>query len=262
MKLITLLTCLCLFTSCNIVSAKEKLIHVFVALCDNATQGIVPVGKAIGDGDKPDANLYWGCSDGIQRYFTKSPLWKKLETHKPQSTDPTSPILQRIIFQHKNTHSLLIADAYQGKHIKQCITNYLNASTGSYHPVVEIKSLNRQLQLGSNSDLTAYIGHNGLMEFQVETTPAKTLPTIDTITLCCISDRYFTKFLNKTKTTSILQTKSLMYPGSFILHDALEGWFKAETKAQIRMRAAKAYAKNQKISTKGALTIFKNLDDN
>ncbi len=260
MKILILLTSLLL--SCSLSSATEKTIHVFVALCDNATQGIVPVGKTIGDGNKPDANLYWGCSDGIQRYFTKHNLWKKLETHRPQATDPNSPIIRRIIFQHKRTGSLLIADAYQGKHIKQAITNYLNASHGSYRAIVKSKSLNKNLQIGAKSDLTAFIGHNGLMEFQVTTTPSKTTPEMDTITLCCIADRYFNKYLQKTNTTTILQTKSLMYPGSFILHDALEGWFKGESKAQIRTRAAKAYAKNQKISTNGGYSIFKKLDDN
>ncbi|MFT5905727.1 MAG: hypothetical protein ACI9E1_001327 [Cryomorphaceae bacterium] len=259
MKIFGLLACL--LTCCNFSSAQEKVIHVFVALCDNQTQGIQPVGKAIGDGDKPDANLYWGCSDGMPRYFAKSKLWKKLETHKPQSIDKTSPIMRRIIFQHNRTGTLLVADAYQGKHIKQCITNYLNASSGSYRAVVEVKSLNRKIRLGADSALTAYIGHNGLMEFKVDMANVKTAPVMDTITLCCISDSYFNKYLKKTKTTSILQTKSLMYPGSFILHDALEGWFRGETKAQIRTRAAKAYAKNQKISVKGGYSIFKKLEE-
>ncbi len=45
----------------------------------------------------------------------------------------------------------------------------------------------------------------------------------DTITLCCISDSYFEKHFENTKTTPILQTKSMIYPASFILHDALKG---------------------------------------
>ena len=36
----------------------EKIIHVFVALCDNKYQGIVPVPKAIGNGQYPANNLY------------------------------------------------------------------------------------------------------------------------------------------------------------------------------------------------------------
>ena len=50
-----------------------------------------------------------------------------------------------------------------------------------------------------------------------------------------------------------------MYPGSFLLHDAIEGWLRNESKAQIHQRAAQAYAKNQKISVKAAGTIFADL---
>ncbi|WP_176700834.1 hypothetical protein [Gilliamella sp. Fer4-1] len=40
--------------------AKAKVIHVLVALCDNKYQKIVPVPKAIGNGQDPKSNLYWG----------------------------------------------------------------------------------------------------------------------------------------------------------------------------------------------------------
>jgi hypothetical protein len=49
----------------SLAQAAPKQIRVFVALCDNKTQGIVPVGEKIGNGDDPDSNLYWGCSDGF-----------------------------------------------------------------------------------------------------------------------------------------------------------------------------------------------------
>lgn len=241
--------------------AEQKVVHLFVALCDNETQGIAPVGKAIGDGNKPDTNLYWGCSDGAQKIFAKSPYWKKLETHYPQKLDPESPIMRQIIYQHKRTGTFLVADAYQGKHMKQCLTDYLNASAGSFQPNITLKTLNKTISTGSKSQLTAYIGHNGLMEHQIVTTKAPNPPKLDTITLCCISDSYFKPYFSKTNTRPILQTKSLMYPGAFILHDTLEGWFKSEPLDQLRTRAAKAYANNQKIKLAGGYTIFSKLEN-
>lgn len=242
-------------------AAEQKIIHLFVALCDNKTQGIAPVGKTIGDGDKPDANLYWGCSDGAQKIFTKSHYWKKLETHKPQELDPSSPVMRRIIFQHTKNKTLLITDAYQGSQMKQCLTDYLNTTTGSYQPNITVKTLDKKITIGAKSHLTAYIGHNGLMEHQIITTKAPNPPTLDTITLCCISDSYFKPYFSKTNTRPILQTKSLMYPGAFILHDVLEGWFRNEPLDQLRTRAAKAYAKNQKISIASGYSIFTKLEN-
>src|SRR5262245_46059051 len=52
-----------------------QAIHIFVALCDNKYQGIVPVPAAIGNGQDPDNNLYWGCGFGIRTYFKKSSEW-------------------------------------------------------------------------------------------------------------------------------------------------------------------------------------------
>ncbi len=51
-----------------------------------------------------------------------------------------------------------------------------------------------------------------------------------------------------------------MYPGSFILHDALEGWLRQENKEAIRDRAGRAYAKNQKISVSAGRGIFAELE--
>jgi hypothetical protein len=44
-----------------------------------------------------------------------------------------------------------------------------------------------------------------------------------------------------------------------VLEAALHSWINGEDKNQIREKAAEAYAKNQKISTKAAKGIFSNL---
>ena len=58
----------------------------------------------------------------------------------------------------------------------------------------------------------------------------------------------------------VLMTDQLMYPGSFALHEGLEAWFKGGSRAQIREGAAKAMAKNQKISVRAARGIFTDLE--
>ena len=62
--------------------AAPKQVRVFVGLCDNKTQGIVPVGRAIGNGDDPDGNLYWGCADGFGTFFRRSSQWKVTKSEK------------------------------------------------------------------------------------------------------------------------------------------------------------------------------------
>lgn len=55
----------------NQALAAEKTIGVFVALADNASQGIVPVPAAIGNGDDPGRNLYWGTAEGFHQYISR-----------------------------------------------------------------------------------------------------------------------------------------------------------------------------------------------
>src|SRR5687768_16999263 len=58
------------------------VIHVFVALCDNVNQGIVPVSASLGNGDNPATNLYWGAAFGVKTFFNKNREW--------QAVNPTS----------------------------------------------------------------------------------------------------------------------------------------------------------------------------
>lgn len=89
------------------IDSTFKTIHVFVALCDNKYQGIVPVPAKIGNGQDPDNNLYWGCAFGIKTFFSKSAEWKKVKIQKIDSV-----LLERIIFKHVSKNWYLIADAY------------------------------------------------------------------------------------------------------------------------------------------------------
>ncbi len=61
---------LLLFVSLIVYS--QKTVHVYVALCDNIHQGIVPIPKDLGNGQSPRTNLYWGALYGVKTYFTNS----------------------------------------------------------------------------------------------------------------------------------------------------------------------------------------------
>jgi hypothetical protein len=215
----------------------SKTIRVFVALADNR-QGIAPVPAKIGNGDDPENNLYWGCDDGLKTYFSRpASQWKRVSIQKR----PAFNVLERLMFQHKTQNYTLIADAYAGLKIREAIVDYCYTTSGPK----------------DKAALTAYIGHNGLMNFSAPNLYSPMAPAhIPTIALACKSDAYFTKLLNNLGADPLLMTTQLMYPGAFILHDALESWFAGKDKEQVRLAAARAYAKNQHISVKSASGIF------
>lgn len=217
-----------------LASAAPKSVRVFIALCDNKTQGIVPVGEKIGNGDKPDDNLYWGCSDGFGTHFKRSKSWKLTEAKSDVSKD----ILRRMKLTHVGGDLSITADAYRGSAIRSCLVAFEMATAAGRH------------------DLVAFIGHNGLMDFQLPEQKAVKGAKCDAIVLCCLSDRYFRTRLERLGCRPVLTTTQLMYPGSFILHDALESWRKGGSLTVIRSAAGKAYARNQKISVRAATGVF------
>ena len=88
-------------------SQEIRTVHVFVALCDNENQGIVPVPARIGNGQDPLHNLYWGAGYGVKNYFNrKSQDWVLIKTIK----NPTNIILERIIFKHSRTNTYLLRE--------------------------------------------------------------------------------------------------------------------------------------------------------
>jgi hypothetical protein len=225
-----------------------RTVHVFVALCDNKYQGIIPVGKAIGNGQDPDNNLYWGCDYGVRTYFKKrNSDWVLLQTQKELS----GRVLERLLFKHKTENVYLLADAYDGKYIKETITEFLRASAGAEcEQVIYQKDT---LYFGGDAQLTSYIGHDGLMDFSLPVA-AQSNDTSErqAIILSCYSRYYFAPHLKSTGASPLVWTTGLMAPEAYTLHDALHEWVQNKTSEEIRLAAAKAYSRFQKCSLKAA----------
>jgi len=230
---------------------ETKHVHVVVALVDNESQGIVPVPKKLGDGNDPSNNLYWGALYGVKTHFKKSKDWIYIKTLKSDN----SKILERVLFKHKTTNTYLLADAYDGKYIKNTTINFLEASAGKNPELIKHNDLD--LKFGGNSNLLSYVGHNGLMEFSVSGNfKAKNTSKRDAIILACISKSYFKPYLEITKANPLVWTTGLMAPEAYTLKWAIDGWINNETDLQIRERAAKAYNYYQKCGLKGARRLL------
>jgi hypothetical protein len=226
-------------------------IHVMVALCDNENQGIVPVPAHLGNGEDPARNLYWGAAYGVKTFFTKSKNWEKLA----EIANPKPNVLERLVFKHRTHDTYLVADAYRGNKMKETIDDFFSGISGER--VENVEAANITLQIMGTSDVIAFVGHNGLMDFELSSLPMKhDDKRRDAIILACASRGYFSKPLKRTGAEPLLWTSNLMAPEAYILHDAIEGWVRSESPQQIRLRAAAAYAKYQRISLKSAQNLL------
>lgn len=249
-RILLLLSSLLLLTPCT---AADRVLHLFVALVDNASQRIAPVPAKIGNGDDPANNLYWGCDDGVKTVFSKSKAWKRLAVTDPDGAE--GPIMERLVFYNKDAKAWLIADAYRGKEIKQCLIDCLAAMAGTFK--AEATAGDTKIAAGGAADLVAYIGHNALMEFTLETpAPAPDLKPKTIMSICCISRTYFAKHIRALKAKPLLLTSQYMYPAAQPIRDALAGWLAGKDPEACRKLAGAAYAANQKISVKSATGVY------
>lgn len=217
-----------------------RTVHVFVALCDNKHQGIVPVPETLGNGEDPANNLYWGAMYGVKTFFKGSKDWTLVRTEKT----PSDHVLERVIFRHKTAGTYLIADAYRGDKIKNAVEDFLNAAAGNNGGT--LKTEKDSLGTYGAADLVVYVGHNGLMDFDAgQPTPGKDAKPRDAAVLACKSKPYFQPRLSQLKCKSVLLTTGFMAPEAYTLEAAIAGWIAKETAGQIRERAALAYDKYQ-----------------
>ena len=240
-----------LFSSLAFHAQENRVIHVFVALCDNVNQGIVKVPEAIGNGQDPARNLYWGAGYGVKHFFDKkSSEWTLIKTIK----NPETNILERIIFRH-STGTFLVADAYDGAAMKQTVRDFLNAASGKLPKAITLE--HTTINFGGGADLVAFVGHNGLMDFELDQRfKGNAGSPKDAIILACYSKNYFQPFLREANANPLLWTTHLMAPEAYTLKAAIDGWIKKETSEQIRERAAQAYHQYQKCGIKGARNLL------
>lgn len=149
----------------------------------------------------------------------------------------------------------LVADAYNGKYIKQCTQHFLESTGGIRTDTTVYQEM--ALGISGNATLSAYIGHNGLMDFDVpgnfKNSDGKTR---DVMLLACASRYYFSQKFDTAYVRPIVWTKALMAPEAYTIHDAIDAYIDGAPDAEILNQAISAYAKYQRCSKKAAASIL------
>jgi hypothetical protein len=232
-----------------------RVVHIFVALADNQHQGIVPVPAGLGNGGDPIHNLYWGAAFGVKTTFQTSQDWERIPSGRSQK----AAVLDRCVFRHRKQNVIVVADAYEGGHIREAVTDFLSAAAGGN---AETLALNLQsghvsIPIGGASDLVTYVGHDAFMDFQVSPISGKKAnKPREAIILACASKPYFGPYLKQTGAEPLLWTTGLMAPEAYTLKAALDGWIAREDHQAIRQRSAQAYDRYQKCGMRAALRLF------
>jgi hypothetical protein len=248
---------LCLTHDAHSQQTTLRTVHVFVALADNQHQGIVPVPAHLGNGEDAANNLYWGSAYGVKAFFSHATEWKRIAC----TANPKPAIRERCTFRYKAAPVYLIADAYRGIEIKQAILDFFYSASGAGADAVPISDSGGgalvNLPAHGGANLLVYIGHDGLMDFQIPRYPnQKDAGHRETIVLACASRQFFADGIKASGAYPLLWTTNLMAPEAYTLKSALDGWIAEENREQIRERAAGAYDKYQKCGARAARRLL------
>jgi hypothetical protein len=237
-----------------IFSNNARTIHIIVALADNEHQGIVPVPSALGNGDDPSRNLYWGALYGVKTRFSDNKDWKLIESQKKIN----DVILSRLIFKHKKENIYLICDAYRGSEIKQAILDFLDYAAGK-----EIKNItlgiamNEKIVAGGGAELIIYAGHNGLMDFNISKCPVLNKKNNKAVViLCCWSKEFFKENIEKAGAFPLLWTTERIAPEAYTIEAVTKAWIERKTNDDIQLEAVKAYSRFQKCTLDAAKKLL------
>ncbi len=227
-----------------------RIIHVFVPLCDNEHQGIVPVNASLGNGMNLRTNLYWGAGYGIKTHFVRSSDWEKISS----VLNPSTNVLERVVFKHTSQNVFMVADAYRGDKMKDCLQDYFGELAGKSTDTLYLKDSTKLLS--ANVDLVVFNGHNGLMDTDIETIYNIDGRTKDAVAIACVSHSFYAKKLNESGGYPLVMTSNLLAPEAYVLDNVFNAWIKNLTEEEIRFAAATGYNNVQKCGIRGASNLF------
>ncbi len=230
-------------------------VHVFVPLCDNRNQGVVKVVASLGNGQDPTGNLYWGARYGVRTFLARSEDWEQLRgVRRPAERE----ILDRAAFRRRGggREVLLVADAYDGAHMRLALTHFFAAAAGRRRD--EAVWRDGRAGVARDADMVAFTGHNGLMDLRLDGFPrrAGTTGPDCAVVLACRSRDYFAEPLRLAGCRPLVTTSGLMAPEAYTLDAIVRSWAQGDTPPETRAAAAAAYSRYQKCPRTSALRLF------
>lgn len=241
--------------SADIDAGRPLVAHVTVALADSKHQNIGPVKGDLGDGMRPDVNLYWGALYGVAKFLPRQG-WRVVK----RTTIPDRRVLSRVVFERRirrdgrSIRAIVVADAWAGPNIEDAIDRYFGHVQGRD---VELVSLGEErVNAGAGAHVAVFVGHNGLMDFDAPDVGRREGHAVAAIALACITSHDFLPLLERAGAEPILLTRTLMAPEAYTLDAALKTWFSGGDAQAVYVAGSDTYCAYQKCSRRTGRKVF------
>jgi hypothetical protein len=254
----------------DISGGKPLTATVYIALCDNDSQGIVPVkNKKICMGDDAQNNLYWASGGGLWGH-ARTRGWKRVLMEK----NPTEDIAVRAVWKKRffpggklralgvkaKFDVLLVGIAYRGEKIRKAMADYLKAVNRDAPDVLTLPN-GESVEAGGKSHVIGWIGHDYFMDepdvpgLIAETRGNSTLEK-GVFGLACISDHYFRPAIQRANVHILALNTNLTFPSAFTVFGMLRAAAAGKDHRGIHLEAVRAFAKGQKRSAAAMMRVF------
>ncbi len=257
----------------DIAAGKPLVTTVYVALCDNDSQGIVPVrNRSICNGDDPARNIYWK-GNGISGYLSAHGWKNSLETHADGPVLIQQVWKKQLIAGHElrkagvphRFTAYVVARAYRGSRIHDAMKDYLEAV---HHDTVETVTLKdgTRIEAGGKSHLVGYVGHDYFMDVAEGTARWYDLTASGknrtsslykgTFALACVSNEFVRPSVSFSNIYILVMNNFLTYPSAWTIGGIIDGISAGGDGKTIYRQAARQFARGQKCGMKWALKAF------
>jgi len=260
----------------EIIAGKPVVVSIRVALADNQHQGIAPVPEALGRGDDPERNLYWGARYGLLTHLKRSKRFKLIHHDRLAPPGPHG-LLEVAVFERRvkpnaawRRHGVkapfsvyLVGLAHQGQQFRAAAGQLVRDVWGIGEPLeVRLKD-GAILQAGTGARIVGYMGHNAYLEpappdpdfFSGLSGPVKGRRA-GFFLFGCMTRALFADKLRKPAVFELASTRTLIAPEAYLAEALVDGLAEAEGAETLRRRVVNAYAKYQKIRTVAAGAVF------
>jgi hypothetical protein len=156
-------------------AGRPLVVQVHVPLCDN---DVLACGnERLGDGDRPEKNLYWATSEGVLGWLgRRAGGWEQVmdadgsAIGEPQVLDlrvwrrelPT-PVAWQRAGAPKRYPLYLVTQAWRGERIARAFERYADDLHGATHQTLRLPD-GTVLATGGDAQIVAWVGHNHLMD--------------------------------------------------------------------------------------------------
>jgi hypothetical protein len=253
----------------DVKAGRPVVATVYVALCDNDSQGIVKVkNRRICNGDHPKENLYWATAGGLSATL-KSAHWKERSLTYLADGDLAVKAVWQKTFPpggalrgrgvRRPVDVFVVGLGYRGSRIAVAMTDYLRAVNRDGELFETVDGL--ALRAGGTSHVVGYIGHDYFYDVDdpkplLAERRGDSVLQKGTFALSCTGHELIRPAIKRENAHIFLLNRTLGFPGAWTAEAILAGIADGKSMRELFHSAAAAFAAGKPMPLSAALGSF------